>query len=114
MTALFVYDDAMNCNVFLVYVEQVLVSPLSARAIVVMDKMPAHKAAGIRNAIEAAGAKLMFLMPIVPTSTPSRITSQNARRFDAPRSKEISLLCETQSACFLSNSGQSNMKIDSI
>ncbi|PWJ72520.1 DDE superfamily endonuclease, partial [Pseudaminobacter salicylatoxidans] len=35
-----------------------------------MDNLPAHKAAGIRDAIEAAGATLMFLPPYSPDFNP--------------------------------------------
>ena len=61
MTAPFVYDGAMNGNVFLAYVEQILVPSLSAGDIVVMDNLPAHKITGVRDAIEAAGARLLYL-----------------------------------------------------
>ena len=70
MTAPFVYDGAMNSNVFLAYVEQVLAPTLSQGDIVVMDNLPAHKAAGVRYAIQAAGAKLLFLPPYSPDFNP--------------------------------------------
>ncbi|MER8543808.1 IS630 family transposase [Mesorhizobium sp. M0909] len=70
MTAPFVYDGAMNGNVFLAYVEQVLVPTLSAGDVVVMDNLPAHKAAGVRDAIEAAGASLLYLPPYSPDFNP--------------------------------------------
>ncbi|MER9236686.1 IS630 family transposase [Mesorhizobium sp. M0622] len=70
MTAPFVYDGAMNGNVFLAYVEQVLVPTLSQGDVVVMDNLPAHKAAGVRNAIEAAGASLLYLPPYSPDFNP--------------------------------------------
>jgi transposase len=66
MTAPFVYDGAMNGVVFRAYVEQVLVPTLQPGDIVVMDNLPAHKAAGIREAIEKAGATLSFLPPYSP------------------------------------------------
>jgi transposase len=66
MTAPFVYDGAMNGQVFLAYVEQVLVPTLSPGDVVIMDNLPAHKAAGIRDAIEAAGASLLYLPPYSP------------------------------------------------
>ncbi|MGO8176453.1 transposase, partial [Rhizobium ruizarguesonis] len=34
--------------------------------VVVMDNLPAHKTAGVRDATERAGAKLMFLPPYSP------------------------------------------------
>jgi len=70
MTAPFVYDGAMNGNVFLAYVEQVLSPTLQTGDVVVMDNLPAHKAAGVREAIERAGAKLMFLPPYSPDFNP--------------------------------------------
>ncbi|WP_287381652.1 IS630 family transposase [Mesorhizobium sp.] len=70
MTAPFVYDGAMNGNVFLAYVEQVLVPTLSEGDVVVMDNLPAHKAAGVRDAIEAAGASLLYLPPYSPDFNP--------------------------------------------
>ncbi|MFK0692690.1 IS630 family transposase [Mesorhizobium sp. IMUNJ 23033] len=70
MTAPFVYDGAMNGNVFLAYVEQVLIPTLSEGDVVVMDNLPAHKAAGVRDAIEAAGASLLYLPPYSPDFNP--------------------------------------------
>jgi transposase len=70
MTAPFVYDGAMNSAVFLAYVEQVLVPTLTSGDVVVMDNLAAHKAAGVRDAIERAGATLLFLPPYSPDFNP--------------------------------------------
>ncbi|TCL89169.1 transposase [Rhizobium sp. PP-WC-2G-219] len=70
MTAPFVYDGAMNGIVFLAYVEQVLVPTLHPGDVVIMDNLPAHKAAGIRNAIETAGANLLYLPAYSPDFNP--------------------------------------------
>lgn len=70
MTAPFVYDGAMNGTVFLAYIEQVLVPTLKHGDIVVMDNLPAHKASGVRDAIEQAGAELRFLPPYSPDFNP--------------------------------------------
>lgn len=70
MTAPFVYDGAMNGNVFRAYVEQVLVPSLAHGDVVIMDNLPAHKAAGVRDAIEAAGASLLYLPPYSPDFNP--------------------------------------------
>lgn len=55
---------------FLAYVEQVLVPTLAPGDVVVMDNLPAHKAAGVRDAIEAAGASLLYLPPYSPDFNP--------------------------------------------
>lgn len=70
MTAPFVYDGAMNGVVFLAYVEQVLVPTLKPGDIVIMDNLPAHKPAGVREVIERAGATLSFLPPYSPDMNP--------------------------------------------
>ena len=70
MTAPFVYDGAMNGNVFPAYVEQVLVPTLQAGEVVVIDSLPAHKTAGVPDAIERAGAELMFLPSYSPDFNP--------------------------------------------
>ena len=70
MTAPMVLDGAMNGPAFLAYVEQVLVPTLAPGDIVVMDNLPAHKSAGVRTAIEAAGATLRHLPPYSPDFNP--------------------------------------------
>lgn len=70
MTAPFVYDGPMTGNVFLTYVEQVLLPTLRVGDVIVMDNLPVHKTFGARDAIERAGAKLMFLPPYSPDFNP--------------------------------------------
>ena len=42
------------------------------RDVVVMDNLPAHKVAGVREAIEAAGAVVLYLPPYSPDFNPNR------------------------------------------
>ena len=70
MTAPMVLDGAMNGTAFRAYVEQVLVPTLSPGDIVIMDNLPAHKADGVRQAIEAADCELLFLPPYSPDFNP--------------------------------------------
>ncbi len=70
MTAPMVLDGPMNGDAFLAYVEQVLVPTLLPNDVVVMDNLPAHRRAGVRDAIEAAGARLRFLPPYSPDFNP--------------------------------------------
>ena len=55
---------------FKTYVRQGLVPNLWAGACVVMDNLPAHKVAGIREAIEAVGATVVYLSPYSPDFSP--------------------------------------------
>jgi len=70
MTAPMILDGAMHGVAFLAYVEQVLVPTLRPGDIVVMDNLPAHRSAGAREAIRAAGAELRFLPPYSPDFNP--------------------------------------------
>jgi transposase len=70
MTAPMVLDGPMDGAAFLVYVEQVLIPTLREGDIVVMDNLPAHKPAAIRQAIERAGAELRYLPPYSPDLNP--------------------------------------------
>jgi transposase len=70
ITAPFVLDGPMNGRAFCVYVEKVLAPTLSAGDIVVVDNLPAHKVKGVRAAIEARGAKLLYLPPYSPDFNP--------------------------------------------
>lgn len=70
MTAPMVLDGAMNGVAFRAYVEQVLAPTLKPGDIVIMDNLPAHKASGVRQAIEATGAHLRFLPPYSPDFNP--------------------------------------------
>jgi hypothetical protein len=53
-------DGAMTGKKFLAYVEQRLAPTLKRKDIVMIDSLPAHKAAGVRQAIEARGATLRY------------------------------------------------------
>ena len=58
-------DGSMNGAKFLAYVKQCLAPNLKRKDKVVIDNLPAHKAVGIREAIEARGATLRYLPPIL-------------------------------------------------
>ena len=65
-----VFDGPINGELFLAYVQQVLVPTLRPGDIVIMDNLRSHKVAGVREAIEAAGATLMFIPPYSPDLNP--------------------------------------------
>ena len=81
MTAPMLLDGAMHGAAFLAYVEQVLVPTLSPGDIVIMDNLPAHKLAGVRRAIEAAGAELRFLPPYSPDFNPIEMAFSKLKAF---------------------------------
>ena len=66
----YVTDGAMNGTIFRAWVEQMLAPVLRPGDIVIMDNLPAHKVAGVREAIEACGAELRYLPPYSPDLNP--------------------------------------------
>lgn len=70
LAAPMVMDGPMHGDAFRAYVEQVLVPELAPADVVVMDNLPAHKVSGVREAIETAGAILLYLPPYSPDFNP--------------------------------------------
>ena len=70
MTAPFVLDGAMTGEWFLAYAQKVLAATLRSGDVVILDNLPAHKGVAVREAIEATGARLLFLPPYSPDSNP--------------------------------------------
>ena len=70
MTAPFVFQGAMNGEIFLAYIEQCLVPTLKRGDIVMMDHLQAHMVSGIKEAIDAAGAELRYVPQYSPDLNP--------------------------------------------
>jgi transposase len=70
LTAPCVIDGAMNGDLFVAYVGQMLVPTLRAGDVVVMDNLACHKRAEVRAAIEGAGCRLLYLPPYSPDFNP--------------------------------------------
>lgn len=69
-TAPLVIDGPMNGEVFLAYVRQQLVPTLRRGDTVILDNLSSHKKAGVREAIEEAGAQVVYLPPYSPDLNP--------------------------------------------
>ncbi len=65
-----VVDGPMTGEVFRAYVEQMLAPSLEPGDVVVMDNLPAHKVAGVREAIQAVHASLLYLPAYSPDLNP--------------------------------------------
>ena len=70
MIAPMVLDGPINGETFQAYVDQVLVPALRPGDVVVLDNLGSHKGAGVRAAVEAAGADLLYLPPYSPDFNP--------------------------------------------
>ena len=89
------FEGPMNGEMFLAWVEQGLAPVLRAGELVILDNLATHKIQGVRDAIEARGAGLLYLPPYSPDLNPiepmwSKI--KQVLRSHAPRSDEQLLL----------------------
>lgn len=64
------FEGAMTSETFTAYVEQILAPTLKRGDIVIWDNVPIHKAEDARLAIEAKGARVLFLPPYSPDMNP--------------------------------------------
>jgi transposase len=87
-----VFDGPMDGASFLAYVEHFLAPALRHGDVVVMDNLASHKVAGVKEAIERAGATLRYLPAYSPDLNPieqafaklkAALRKAAARTFDA-------------------------------
>ena len=63
-------EGAISGPAFLAHVERFLAPALRPGDVLVLDNLSSHKAAGVREAVEAAGATLLYLPPYSPDLNP--------------------------------------------
>ena len=75
-----VLDGAINGAAFLAYVEQFLAPAPRPGDTVIMDNLGSHKVAGVRETIEARGAKLRYLPAYSPDLNPIELAFSKLKR----------------------------------
>jgi transposase len=73
-------DGPINGQLFLAWVEQQLVPTLLMGDVVIMDNLSSHKVAGVREAIESAGAELRYLPPYSPDLNPIELAFSKLKK----------------------------------
>ena len=94
------FEGPLNGEMFLAWVAPGLAPTLQKGDLVILDNWATHKIRGIREALEAAGARLLYLPPYSPDFNPlekmwSKI--KQLLRSQAPRT-ESALLLATKTA----------------
>lgn len=80
LTAPLVIDGAVNGAVFLSYIQQHLAPMLNAGDILIMDNLASHKVPGVREAVEARGARILYLPPYSPDLNPIELVFSKFKR----------------------------------
>jgi transposase len=73
-------EGTINGPLFRAWVEQHLAPILKPGDIVVMDNLSSHKVAGVREAIEAAGAEMRYLPPYSPDLNPIELAFSKLKK----------------------------------
>jgi transposase len=81
MVAPMVLDGPINGAAFVAYIEQCLAPTLKRGDIVVIDNLPAHKVADVKDAIEAAGTTLQYLPQYSPDLNPIEMPFSKFKAF---------------------------------
>lgn len=68
--ALMTINGATDGDIFLVFVREVLAPTLHEGDVVIWDNLGAHRSMVVRQAVEARGARLIFLPPYSPDMNP--------------------------------------------
>lgn len=80
LVAPLVLDGAINGAAFLAYIEQMLAPALRVGDVVVCDNLASHKVTGVREAIAAAGASLLYLPAYSPDLNPIELAFSKLKR----------------------------------
>lgn len=64
------FDGPMDGELFLAWIKQGLVPVLQREDVVILDNLATHKVAGVKETVEAAGARLEYLPPYSPDFNP--------------------------------------------
>lgn len=104
------------------WIEQQLVPTLKAGDIVIMDNLGSRKSAAVRQAIQAAGARLWFLPPYSPDLNPIEQTFANIKHWMRPAQKRaveetwrhvgalVDTIGPTERSNYLANAGYASVK----
>jgi len=86
-----VFEGAMDGEMFLAWIQQGLAPALHRGDVVIMDNLATHKVRGVQPSLAAVGARLLYLPPYSPDLNPienlwSKV--KQSLRSQAPRTEE--------------------------
>jgi transposase len=79
MTAPWLLDAAMDGDAFRTYVQHVLAPTLRRGDVVLVDNLPAHKVAGVRETIAERRGQDFYLPPYSPDVNPAEMPSSKLK-----------------------------------
>ena len=74
-----VFEGAIDGEMFLAWLREGLVPTLRPGDVVILDNLATHKVAGVRETLATAGARLLYLPPYSPDFNPSKTSGARSR-----------------------------------
>ncbi len=75
------FEGTLTGAVFLQFLDEFLVPELKPGQIVILDNAKAHKVEGVRERIEGAGARMLYLPPYSPDLNPIEMAWSKVKQF---------------------------------
>ena len=75
------FEGTLTGAVFLQFLDEFLVPVLKPGQIVILDNAKAHKVEGVRERIEGAGARVLYLPPYSPDLNPIEMAWSKVKQF---------------------------------
>lgn len=95
------FEGPMDGELFLAWVKQGLAPGLQRDDVVILDHLATHKMAGVKEAIEAAGARLEYLPPYSPDFNPiENLWSKVKQGVKSRNPRTARQLCKAAGAAF--------------
>ena len=95
-----VLDGPMNATIFVTYLKECLAPKLKRGDVVIMDNLPVHRVAAVREVIEEAGAKLRYLPKYSPDLNPiEQAFSKLKAHLRSGRANYSAPLAQNRNAC---------------
>jgi transposase len=92
LRCLMAYEGGTTKQAFLHFVREALVPSLRRGDVVVMDNLSSHYCEGVRESIEAVGARLMYLPPYSPELNPIEHTWSKLKALRRAEARTLRLL----------------------
>src|SRR5438067_855831 len=81
LTSAMCFEGTLTGEVFLQFLDEFLVPGLKPGQIVILDNAKAHKVEGVRERIEEAGARVLYLPPYSPDLNPIEMACSKVNQF---------------------------------
>ena len=94
-----VLDGPMNATIFVTYLKECLAPKLKRGDVVIMDNLPVHRVAAVREVIEEAGAKLRYLPKYSPDLNPKSSKQTQGASTKSGRANYSVPLAQNRNAC---------------